>query len=303
MRIIGHVKTEAEAQVLSAHLSVEGIENQVEPDRDGTWAVWVHAEDQLEQATALLRRFAENPNDPRYRQVVQQAQDKRREEQQTTQAAERRFFDRAKLFPDRFYGIGVLTAVLIGISALVTVISGFGSVSGPREWLSITQYRHEDNFIRWLSGLPEIRRGEVWRLITPMFIHFGVLHLLFNMLWLKDLGSLIEHLRGRWRLLALVLTIAVVSNLAQYAASGPAFGGMSGVVYGLLGFVWLRGRLDPASGLHVNRQTVLLMVIWFFLCLFGIIPNVANAAHGAGFAAGLIWGAVSGWLTRLRGRR
>jgi len=294
--MIGHLKTEAQARVLSAHLSVEGIENQVEPEPGGSWAVWVHSDDQLERATTLLREFSENPGDLRYGQAIQRAEDKRRVEEQTAKAAERRYFDPAKLFPGRAYGIGRLTAVLIGVSVLVTLISAFGDAAGPRGWLSITRYLYEDDFIRWRPGLSEIQRGEIWRLFTPAFVHFGILHLLFNMLWLKDLGSRVEHLQGRGRLLALVLVIAALSNLAQYRVGGPSFGGMSGVVYGLLGYVWLRGRLDPVSGLNVDRQTMLLMVIWFFLCLFHIIPNVANAAHGAGFAVGLLWGGMSAWL-------
>jgi GlpG protein len=293
--MVGHVRTEAEGRVLSAHLSVEGIENRVEAEPDGSWAVWAHSEDQLEHAATLLREFSENPGDPRYGQAIQRAQDQRRAEERAAEAAKRRFFDRGKLFPERFYGLGVLTAGLIAVSILVTLISGFGDAAGPRGWLSITRYRFEDGFILWRPGLSEIQRGELWRLFTPAFIHFGILHLLFNMLWLKDLGSLIEHLQGRARLLALVLVLAALSNLVQYQIGGPSFGGMSGVVYGLLGYVWLRGRLDPASGLHVDRQTMIFMMVWFFLCLFHIIPNVANAAHGAGFAVGLLWGGVSAW--------
>jgi GlpG protein len=294
--MVGHVRTEAEGRVLSAHLSVEGIENRVEPEPGGSWAVWVHSEEQLERAATLLREFSENPGDPRYGQVVKRAQDKQRAEERAAKAAERRFFDRGKLFPERFYGLGVLTAGLIAFSILVTLISGFGDAAGPRGWLSITRYRFEDGFVHWRPGLSEIQRGEIWRLFTPAFIHLGILHLLFNMLWLKDLGSLIEHLQGRVRLLALVLVIAALSNLAQYQVGGPGFGGMSGVVYGLLGYVWLRGRLDPTCGLHVDRQTMIFMAIWFFLCLFQIVPNVANAAHGAGFAVGLVWGGMSAWL-------
>jgi GlpG protein len=70
-----------------------------------------------------------------------------------------------------------------------------------------------------------------------MFLHFSPLHLLFNMMWLKDLGGVIEVRRGRWRYLGLVLLIAGISNLAQGIVSGPFFGGMSGVVFGLFGYI------------------------------------------------------------------
>ena len=150
----------------------------------------------------------------------------------------------------------------------------------------------------WSSGqpdltLPEIRHGEVWRLFTPIFIHLSPLHILFNMLWLRDLGSMIEGRQSSLHLLILTLVIAGCSNLAQCYTSGPVFGGMSGVVYGLLGYIWMRGKFDPASGLYVHPSTVWMMIIWFFACLIGIIPHVANAAHAAGLVIGMAWGYLS----------
>ena len=147
-----------------------------------------------------------------------------------------------------------------------------------------------------LGGLPEIRHGELWRLFTPMFIHFGLLHLLFNMVWLLDLGTMIERRQSTRVLSALVLVIAALSDFGQYLWQGPGFGGMSGVVYGLIGYIWLRGKFDPASGLFLHSSTVTMAVIWFVLCLAGVFPYVANAAHGVGFAVGIAWGYVSALL-------
>jgi GlpG protein len=144
--------------------------------------------------------------------------------------------------------------------------------------------------------LPEVRDGEVWRLFTPIFIHFGMLHILFNMLWLKDLGSAIEKRHGAMFFLALVLSVALTSDLAQYFIAGPYFGGMSGVVYGLFAYIWLRGKMDPLSGFMMPSQTVFLMMLWFVICLTGKLGPVANAAHGVGLIVGAIWGVVSGKL-------
>jgi GlpG protein len=126
-----------------------------------------------------------------------------------------------------------------------------------------------------------------------VFIHFGVAHLLFNMLWLFQLGSMIEGRQGHIRFALLVLGLAAGSNIAQYAYAGPSFGGMSGVVYGLFGYIWLRGRFDPASGLFMDRQNVILMVVWFVACFTGLVGPVANGAH----AAGVILGAACGYLS------
>jgi GlpG protein len=76
---------------------------------------------------------------------------------------------------------------------------------------------------------------------------------------------------------------------------------MSGVVYGLIGYIWMRGKFDPASGLFLHSTTVTMAVVWFLLCLVGIIPHVANAAHGVGFAVGLAWGYISALQSRRRG--
>jgi GlpG protein len=67
---------------------------------------------------------------------------------------------------------------------------------------------------------------------------------------------------------------------------------MSGVLYGLFGYIWMSGKFDPASGLRLSPSNVLAMVGWFFLCLFGVMGNIANGAHGAGLVMGMIWGAA-----------
>ena len=113
------------------------------------------------------------------------------------------------------------------------------------------------------------------------------------MMWLKDLGHMIERKHGPIYLLIMVLLLGVFSNIGQFMVRGPNFGGMSGVVYGLLGYIWIRSRLDPFSGLYVSKQNVILMIAWFFLCLSGLMGNVANVAHGVGLAGGMVWGFLS----------
>jgi len=141
--------------------------------------------------------------------------------------------------------------------------------------------------------LLEVREGQVWRLITPIFLHFGFLHILFNMFWLYDLGSLIENRRGTGYFLAFILLAAIISNIVQYSVSGPSFGGMSGVVYGLFGYVWMKGKFDPGDGIEMNPSTVTIMLAWFALCFTGIFGHVANWAHAAGLAVGTLWGYMS----------
>ena len=76
--------------------------------------------------------------------------------------------------------------------------------------------------------------------------------------------------------------------------------GMSGVVYGLLGYAWMKGRFDPGSGLLLHPQTVAMMLIWFFLCLTGLMGNIANTAHAVGLVLGIAWGYASSQMAHRR---
>lgn len=145
--------------------------------------------------------------------------------------------------------------------------------------------------------LVDIRKGQVWRLITPIFLHFGILHIAFNMMWLWQLGMLLEIRFRSLRFLALVGFVAVVSNVCQAFWSGStAFGGMSGVVYGLFGFVWLRGKLHPSPEFALTRETVSGMLVWMVVCFTGIVGPIANAAHLMGLVAGAAAGTTNALL-------
>lgn len=141
------------------------------------------------------------------------------------------------------------------------------------------------------AGLALIWEGEIWRLLTPIFLHFGALHLLFNMLWLWDLGGLVEHRRGLWYFAGFVVAVGIASNLTQYSVTGsPFFGGMSGVVYGLLGYVWMQGRYNPWFGYALRKEIVIMMLVWYVVCWTGLVGPIANWAHTAGLAIGVAWG-------------
>ena len=194
-----------------------------------------------------------------------------------------------------------LTLLLIALS-----VTGFLLVylRAPVEWLSLftfTPFALQDeaaSFGRMGS--------EYWRLITPAFLHFGWLHIVFNSLWLWELGKKVEVTLGSVNMLGLFLAIALFSNACQYLYGGPAiFGGMSGVVYGLLGFSYAGARLQPRWNFEPSRPIMLLMVGWLLLCMVGLIEllgfgAIANAAHLGGLLSGAVLGVAMALLSRLR---
>lgn len=149
--------------------------------------------------------------------------------------------------------------------------------------------------------------GQYWRLLTPVFLHFGWLHIVFNSLWLWELGAKVERVMGSFNMFGLFVVIALVSNSAQYLFGGPGlFGGMSGVVYGLLGFSWVGALVQPRWSFRPSAPIMLLMVGWLVVCVLGVVEvlgfgAIANAAHVGGLASGAALGAAFGLLSRATG--
>lgn len=291
MRLIGHLDNDKDARTFGDFLYVQGIENEAE--RDGNrWAIWVHSDDHIATASKLLEEFRANPNEPRFQAGSPAA--KLREQAKADDAGYRkRVVESKKLFPGLTgHGFGFVTYALIAGSVIVFFLSHMGNNVERISMLLIKDVDFSGTSVP-NRGFEELRRGEVWRLVSPILIHFGFPHILFNMLWLRDLGCMFEARLKSWYFLAFVLVVAVASNLAQYKfGKNPVFGGMSGVNYGLIGYVWIRGRFDPAAGLHLDRQSLIFALIWFGLCFTNLVGPIANYAHGGGLLLGMAWAFV-----------
>jgi GlpG protein len=296
MRLIGHLTEENAARTFGDFLYVQGIENQLDHQKGDGWAVWILDEDKIRGAVDLLSAFRANPADPKF--IPRDVSERRQHEEAEKKAYEKKIKTRRHLFrPLTPYGFGPLTFALIVMSAAVFMLTTYGENRDILGRLLISETLPGSSSAAQM--LPEVFRGEFWRLITPIFVHFGVFHLVFNVFCLRDLGSMVEGRQSSLHLLGLVVVIGVLSNLAQLVLThNPAFGGMSGVVYGLLGYIWVRGRLDPASGLFLHSYTVLLMMIWFALGFTPLLPGIANMCH----AGGLVTGMACGFFSSLRYR-
>ncbi len=150
----------------------------------------------------------------------------------------------------------------------------------------------------------KIRQGQIWRLFTPALLHADIFHLFFNMLWLIVLGKQIEQHLTSARYILFLLIVGIFSNTMQYLTSGPNFIGFSGVLCGMLTFIWARQTHAPWEGYQLNRMTYLFMMIFItgmalmqFISFFldksfglNVSLNIANTAHLSGaFLGWLMW--------------
>lgn len=294
MRKVGDFKLEKEALVFWSFLSKEKIDSSLE-EKEGQegYEIWISDEDQINEASFHYQEFLKNHDDPKFKVKLK---DKRRPE--SLAESKKSGFKQYNLgdkWRSQEKSPGVVTLALIITSVAVFLISGMGKntqIIGP---FFISE---EIN-----GGLDEIISGQFWRLITPIFLHFNLLHILFNCMWLHSLGSQIEKKKGTKFFITFILCTALVSNLSQFLITGPAFGGMSGVVYGLFGYVWIKSRLDPGDGFYIDPVIAMIMLGFFLVCFTGAFGGVANWAHAGGLIVGLGWGYGSAFKWNLGGKK
>ena len=280
MRSLGELDQEEKASVFAGYLNGISIRAEIEEDAPGgPWTIWVHDEEKLEQARQEMALYLEDHCDPKYREIAHQADLQQKEDAKKELKLRKQEEGLVRSWNRSTGRVGTTTLSLIVISVVVYLVP----ILQP--------------FL--LLHLPNVLQGEIWRLVTPIFIHFGSLHILFNMLWLFDLGGMIERRQGSLFLLLFVVIVAVSSNLCQYLFTGPSFGGMSGVVYGLFGYIWMKGKFDPGDGLALHPNTIVLMLVFFGLGFSGLMP-IANGCHAAGLAGGTLWGYLSATLKSRR---
>ena len=308
MRQIGTLDTQEQAQRFADFLLTEGITARLD-DEPGGVAVWIHDERHVARGREILDAYQSEPDAARFQRAADEASAIRRKEQRREQEFKKNVVDMRRRWSTARPRVGPVTFTVIWLSVLATIAIHLGHDQGKptrisisdhensevESWLFISSFQIRGGMVEW-PGLQDIVHGQVWRLVTPIFPHVGGLfHLLFNMYWVFYFGPDIEARRGRWRLIGLIVLTAVVSNLAQYFRSGPMFGGMSGVVYGMIGFVWMCSRYRPGDGLMIPPNLVIFFLFWLFLCMTPILPqffgiHVANAAHVGGLLAGMAVG-------------
>lgn len=293
MRKIGSVANQAASQVFVDYLYSIGIEANADVENDGTWSIWILAEKDLERGHEELQLFLVDPGHARYRAAVGVAQEKRKQELEAQKRREKNHIDIRQRWSRSLSQRAPVTVALIAICVLVAFLTRLGNSQPYTDYFLIASNYYDANAgpAPSVQSLPEVRKGQVWRLLSPIFLHFTLLHIFFNMYLLLIFGQMVETLKGTKTLVAFVLAMGVFSNLVQlYGEGNHLFGGMSGVVYGLFGYVWMKSKFEPSSGFFVHPHTIFMLMFWFFFALFGGIGNIANLAHAGGLAMGLFLG-------------
>ncbi len=306
MRLLGTQTDEKLALRFWNYLESQNISSRIDPDGD-SYHIWVFQEDDVEKAKSAYAEFLQDPENSKFvaadqlaaklKKAREKAEKKNRSAKQVRMPWQQR---QQSDFP--------VTILLIVISVTVTLLTSFGQsdnrLSKSLMISNVEVFNREFNASgeivseRLVKKLPEVEKGQVWRLITPIFLHLSPMHLVFNMLITFQFGSFIERRKGSFFLLMRVLLIALLSNLLQFYFSGPLFGGMSGVDYGLFGYLWMKGIVSPEEGLGLNEQTIFIMLVWFIICFF--TAGIANFAHAGGLFIGIVLGAAPGLIRRRR---
>ena len=139
-----------------------------------------------------------------------------------------------------------------------------------------------------------IASGQVWRLITPVFIHGGYFHLFINLYSLYAIGPAVERFFGPWRILSLYLLSGIAGVLLSMIFSSYRSVGSSGAIFGLLGslgaFLYANRSTFGQAGAIQLRQIVMVALINLGL---GLSPGIDNWGH----LGGLIFGTSLTWFT------
>jgi GlpG protein len=299
MRQIGTLSQRSEAVRFTSYLVTQGIAAYPE-EANGQWIIWVREEDRLADARSALSDFLADPGHARYQDVERAAETLLRREHSRRESTRQN----TVVMRERWRGVPSarrrpLTIALVLLCGTI----GLASEMGNNDQNLVYRRLMFADPVRVHQGwrgesldekLVDVRGGQLWRILTPALLHLGPMHLAFNMVMFYQLGSIVEYRRGTWRLAVMMLVIALLSNLAQALAPNDwggttMFLGFSGVVYGLIGYVWMKSRYQPELGIYIAQSTIVLAIAFMLFGFLGFF-RVANWAHGVGFLVGYVIG-------------
>ena len=289
------------AKRLRWYLVSVGIETRVDDLDEQDVDIWVLNDRDLPRSKQLMAEFIASPEASKYCEAEKAGRAKyRRERQKSAEQARREVDARTQIFGRSPASSTYATFAVLTLCVVYFILQFVDKERWLFRHLMLTQDVLARTFGR--LSLREVASGELWRLVTPIFLHNDIFHIGFNMLWFVQFARAIETRVGPWKLIALIIGIAIPSNLAFFVVSGPVFGGMSGVIYGLLAYMWVANRYALRAEFVFDQTLVNFFVIFYVLCwlLSAVGFRVANTVHGVGaLAGGTIAFIVSGYWRRV----
>lgn len=252
------------AQAFVDYMATYGVQLQVKSDGQEI-QIWLEDESKLHQVEQQLTLFLEDPLHARYQAASWEIGKTDTNLRYQHYSYWQRIRSQA----------GPLTMTVMVLCILVYLAQQIYGDQRVMTWLSWPADRHQ--------------YVQLWRWFSPAFLHFSLLHILFNLLWWWYLGGPVEKRLGSGKLFTIALISALLSGWGQSLFSGIYFGGLSGVVYALMGYVWLTGELKPERQLALPRGLMVFSLAWLVLGYFNVMGlAIANAAHVFGLVVGLI---------------
>lgn len=194
--------------------------------------------------------------------------------------------------------VSLLTGFMIGLYVLSLLLdpSAIFRQSGIMSFLSPSM---QSLFNLGMTGSIPMAQGRWWTMITAIYLHGGILHILFNVLWIRQIGPVVEDIYGNARLIVIFTFAGILGFLLSNFRGIPFTIGASGSIFGLFGALVYYGRAHGGTfGSAVFRQVGQWALILFLLGF--MFPSVNNWAHAGGFVGGYLSGMLVGYLERKR---
>ncbi len=255
------------AQAFIDYMASREIEIKMMPEGSGQFALWLMTDEHQIEVESELKRFLSNPTDERYLAASWDVAETRK-----------------PIFRYRSPSIiamikakaGIFTLSIMAICILVFTLKQFGLMN----ILFSSLHFPAENGQQW----------QLWRWISHALLHFSVTHIVFNLMWWWQFGGDIEKRLGTFKLVQIFVVSAAFSGAGQYWVEGANFGGLSGVVYALAGYLWVLGGRAPQVGLGIPKPIMGFMLVWLVLGFVQPFMAIANSAHLAGLISGLLLG-------------
>jgi GlpG protein len=258
------------ALIFSDYLNSIGIQTRAKEKFSGNYGIFVRNEDDALRVKRELVKYYDSP----YSKVF------------TKSSWERgKTFSDSKQIKDLWYlpfsfEITSITSVVEIICVFIYILSLFNE-----EWcIEYLALSRDEQFFNILN---------YYKLLTPIFVHFGFMHIAFNLVMFEAMARPIERFFGKSKLFSLVVSIGLLSNVLQYCFidGNTVFGGLSGVVYGVIAYCALVSKSENVpDGFFIPKGLLAVSII--FIGLGFIFSGIANLCHLGGLVVGLVWGLV-----------